>query len=265
MIVIAGPCVIEDRDTLFEVAKKVKELQENYPTHTFIFKASFDKANRSSIDSYRGPGLEKGLSLLLEVKEKFGLLITTDIHEAWQAEPVGSVVDVVQIPAFLCRQTDLLVAAAKTGKIVNVKKGQFMSPWDMGNVVEKLRRSGAKEIWLTERGTVFGYNNLVVDFRSLPVMKRFGVKIFFDATHSVQRPGGLGKASGGDRHFVPFLSKAAVAVGVDGLFFEVHPEPDRALSDGPNMLDLTTFEELINKLIKLDSFVKETFGGSLES
>jgi len=264
MIVIAGPCVIEDEGTLFETAESVKRLKEKYPEHTFIFKASFDKANRSSIDSYRGPGLERGLSLLREVKEKFGLPVTTDIHEAWQAEPVSEVVDVIQIPAFLCRQTDLLVSAAKTGRTVNVKKGQFMSPWDMGNVVEKLTRSGAKEVWLTERGTVFGYNNLVVDYRSFPVMRSFGVKVFFDATHSVQRPGGLGKSSGGNREFVPFLSRAAVAAGVDGLFFEVHPEPNRALSDGPNMLDLKTFEELIGKLLKLNAFVEETFGGSLE-
>ncbi|RUM88227.1 MAG: 3-deoxy-8-phosphooctulonate synthase, partial [Thermovibrio sp.] len=252
MIVIAGPCVIEDRDTLFKVAEVVRELQENHPEHTFIFKSSFDKANRSSISSYRGPGLERGLELLAEVKNEFSLPITTDIHESWQAEPVGKVVDVVQIPAFLCRQTDLLVSAAKTGKTVNVKKGQFMAPWDMGNVVEKLKVSGAREIWLTERGTTFGYNNLVVDFRSLPIMKKFGVKVFFDATHSVQRPGGLGKSSGGDREFVPYLSRAAVSVGVDGLFFEVHPQPERALPDGPNMLTLGEFKSLIEKLFKLD-------------
>ena len=260
MIVIAGPCVIEDRDVLLEVGKTVRELQDGFPEHTFIFKSSFDKANRSSIHSYRGPGLEKGLELLLEVKEKFSLPITTDIHESWQAEPVGEVVDVVQIPAFLCRQTDLLVAAAKTGKTVNVKKGQFMAPWDMGNVVEKLKVSGAKEVWLTERGTVFGYNNLVVDFRSLPIMKRFGVKVFYDATHSVQKPGGLGKSSGGDREFVPYLSRAAVSVGVDGLFFEVHPEPERALSDGPNMLNLEEFKTLIGRLFELDKAVKELWG-----
>ncbi len=261
MIVIAGPCVIEDRDTLFETAKAVRELQDTYSDSTFIFKASFDKANRSSIDSYRGPGLEKGLSLLSEVKEKFKLPITTDIHESWQAEPVGEVVDVVQIPAFLCRQTDLLVAASRTGKTVNVKKGQFMAPWDMENVVEKLRRSRASEIMLTERGTTFGYNNLVVDFRSLPIMERFGVKVIFDATHSVQRPGGKGRASGGDREFVPYLSRAAVAVGVDGLFFEVHPEPERALSDAPNMLRLDDFKALIGKLLNLNRFVEEEFEG----
>ncbi|MEO2068051.1 MAG: 3-deoxy-8-phosphooctulonate synthase [Desulfurobacteriaceae bacterium] len=259
MIIIAGPCVIEDRDTLFEVARKVKELKERYPEHTFIFKASFDKANRSSIDSYRGPGLEKGLSLLSEVKEKFKLPITTDIHESWQAKPVGEVVDIIQIPAFLCRQTDLLVGAAKTGKPVNVKKGQFMAPWDMKNVVDKLVKSDAKEVFLTERGTTFGYNNLVVDFRSIPIMKQLKAKVIFDATHSVQRPGGLGKASGGDRDFVPYLARAAVAVGVDGLFFEVHPEPEKALSDGPNMLDLSDFEKLLGKLFKLHSFIKENF------
>jgi 2-dehydro-3-deoxyphosphooctonate aldolase (KDO 8-P synthase) len=261
MIVIAGPCVIEDRDTLFEVAGKIRELQEKYKNHTFIFKASFDKANRSSIHSYRGPGLERGLELLSEIKEKFSLPVTTDIHESWQAKPVGEVVDVVQIPAFLCRQTDLLIAAAKTGKTVNVKKGQFMSPWDMENVVEKLEFLNAKEIWLTERGTCFGYNNLVVDFRSLPVMKRLKVKVVFDATHSVQRPGGLGKSSGGDREFVPYLARAAVAVGVDGLFFEVHPEPERALSDGPNMLSLEEFEKLIGKLFILNEKVEELFYG----
>ncbi len=259
MIVIAGPCVIEDRDTLFEVAKVVGELQRKHPEHTFVFKASFDKANRSSIDSYRGPGIDKGLVLLSEVKEKFGLPITTDIHETWQAKPASEVVDIVQIPAFLCRQTDLLVAAARTGKAVNVKKGQFMAPWDMGNVVEKLTKSGATEILLTERGTTFGYNNLVVDFRSIPIMKQFGVKVIFDATHSVQKPGGQGKSSGGDREFVPYLSRAAVATGVDGLFFEIHPEPERALSDGPNMLRLDEFESLIEKLFKLHSFVEENF------
>lgn len=259
MIVIAGPCVIEDRDTLFEVAGKVKSLKERYPEHRWIFKASFDKANRSSIDSYRGPGIDKGLSILSEVKNRFGLSIITDIHESWQAEPVSEVVDIVQIPAFLCRQTDLLVSAAKTGKAVNVKKGQFMAPWEMENVVEKLNRSGAREVLLTERGTSFGYNNLVVDFRSIPIMKRFGVKVIFDATHSVQKPGGRGKSSGGCREFVPYLSRAAVSVGVDGLFFEIHPQPERALSDGPNMLKLNQFESLIGKLFKLNKFVRENF------
>ncbi len=259
MIVVAGPCVIESKDILFEVARTVKELKEKYPEHTWIFKASFDKANRSSIDSYRGPGIDKGLSMLSEVKREFGLSVTTDVHETWQVKPVAEVVDVIQVPAFLCRQTDLLVAAAKTGKTVNVKKGQFMAPWDMGNVVDKLRKSEASEIWLTERGTVFGYNNLVVDFRSLPVMKKFGVKVVFDATHSVQRPGGLGKSSGGDREFVPYLSRAAVAVGIDGIFFEIHPEPEKALSDGANMLSLPEFSALIERLLKLNNFVRKEF------
>ncbi|WP_456341631.1 3-deoxy-8-phosphooctulonate synthase [Thermovibrio sp.] len=257
MIVIAGPCVIEDRETVFEVAKAVKELQSLFSKHAFIFKASFDKANRSSLSSYRGPGIEKGLEILKEVKKEFDLPITTDIHEPWQAEKVAEVVDVVQIPAFLCRQTDLLVAAAKTGKTVNIKKGQFMAPWDMENAVEKVRKSGGKEVWTTERGTTFGYNNLVVDFRSIPIMKRFSDRVIFDATHSVQKPGGLGKASGGEREFVPYLAKAAVAVGADGLFFETHPQPEKALSDGPNMVPLNEFKPLIEKLIKFKRCVDE--------
>ena len=257
MIVIAGPCVIEDRETVFEVAEAVKELQTLFPEHTFIFKASFDKANRSSLSSYRGPGIEKGLEILKEVKEEFNLPITTDIHEPWQAEKVAEVVDVIQIPAFLCRQTDLLVAAAKTGKTVNIKKGQFMAPWDMENAVEKVRKSGGKEVWTTERGTTFGYNNLVVDFRSISIIKRFSDRVIFDATHSVQKPGGLGKASGGDREFVPYLAKAAVAAGADGLFFETHPRPEKALSDGPNMVPLKEFKPLIGKLIRLKRCVDE--------
>ena len=261
MIVIAGPCVIEDRETVFKVAKAVKELQSAHPEHTFIFKASFDKANRSSLSSYRGPGIEKGLEILREVKEKFSLPVTTDIHEPWQAEEVAEVVDVIQIPAFLCRQTDLLVAAARTGKTVNIKKGQFMAPWDMENAVEKVRKSGGKEVWTTERGTTFGYNNLVVDFRSIPIMKEFSDRIIFDTTHSVQRPGGLGRVSGGDRKFVPYLSRAAVSVGVDGLFFETHPEPDKALSDGPNMVPLKEFKPLIGKLLRLEKSVRELFNG----
>jgi 2-dehydro-3-deoxyphosphooctonate aldolase (KDO 8-P synthase) len=259
MIIIAGPCVIEDRYTLFEVAKTVKELQEKFKEHTFIFKASFDKANRSSVNSYRGPGLEKGLELLAEVKERFGLPVTTDIHESWQAKPVAEVADVIQIPAFLCRQTDLLLSAAKSGRTVNVKKGQFMAPWDMKNVAEKLTYGGAKNFWFTERGTSFGYNNLVVDMRSIPIMKRYASTVIFDATHSVQRPGGLGNRSAGDREFVPFLARAAVAVGVDGLFFETHPEPDKALSDGPNMLSLSEFKDLLPKLLSLSKFCKELF------
>ncbi|WP_457567411.1 3-deoxy-8-phosphooctulonate synthase [Desulfurobacterium sp.] len=260
MILIAGPCVIEDEKTLFEIAEVVKRVQERHSDCTVIFKASFDKANRSSIHSYRGPGLDRGLKMLEKVKETFGLPVLTDIHESYQAEPAGSVVDVIQIPAFLCRQTDLLVAAARTGRPVNVKKGQFMAPWDMKNVVEKLRESGAKEIFLTERGTTFGYNNLVVDFRSIPIMKSYSVPVIFDATHSVQKPGGLGSASGGDRKFVPYLARAAVAVGVDGLFFETHPRPEEALSDGPNMIPLDAFPTLVDELLDLHSFVRKQSG-----
>jgi len=255
MLIIAGPCVIESEDIVFEIVEVISAFSKKFNGHSFVFKASFDKANRSSIYSYRGPGLEKGLEILSEVKSRFSLPVLTDIHESWQAEPVGEVVDVIQIPAFLCRQTDLLVAAAKTGKPVNVKKGQFMAPWDMGNVVEKLKESGASEIMLTERGTTFGYNNLVVDFRGIPIMKSFGVPVIFDATHSVQKPGGLGKASGGDREFVPFLSKAAIAVGVDGLFFEVHPSPEKALSDGPNMIPLKQFPAFLEELLDIDRFL----------
>ncbi len=257
MIIIAGPCVIESEETTLCVAEVVKEMKEKYPEHTFIFKASFDKANRSSIDSYRGPGMEKGLDVLAKVREWFGIPVTTDIHQPWQAEPVAEVVDVIQIPAFLCRQTDLLVSAGRTGKTVNVKKGQFMSPFEMGNVVEKLRRSGAGQVWLTERGTFFGYNNLVVDFRSIPVMKRFKAKVIFDATHSVQRPGALGERSGGDREFIPYLAKSAVAAGADGVFMEVHPQPEKALSDGPNMLDVESFKRLTEVLLKLHRFILE--------
>ncbi|OMH41284.1 3-deoxy-8-phosphooctulonate synthase [Desulfurobacterium indicum] len=261
MILIAGPCVIETEGTLFKIAEVVKKVQEKFPELKVIFKASFDKANRSSIRSYRGPGLDKGLRMLAKVKENFDLPVLTDIHESYQAEPAGSVVDYIQIPAFLCRQTDLLIAAAKTGKPVNVKKGQFMAPWDMKNVFEKLKESGAKEIFLTERGTIFGYNNLVVDFRSIPIMKSFGVPVIFDATHSVQRPGGLGSASDGDREFVPYLARAAIAVGADGLFFETHPEPEKALSDGPNMLPLKDFPLLVEELVRLYKFVRRNSDG----
>jgi 2-dehydro-3-deoxyphosphooctonate aldolase (KDO 8-P synthase) len=257
MLVIAGPCVIETKEVLFEVAKVLRELQEKHPEHTFIFKSSFDKANRSSLDSYRGPGIEKGIELLSEVKEKFSLPVTTDIHESWQAKVVAEVVDVIQIPAFLCRQTDLLVSAGKTGKTVNIKKGQFMSPWDMKLAVEKVKRTSGSEVWLTERGTFFGYNNLVVDFRSIPVMKQWADKVVFDATHSVQRPGGLGNRSGGDREFVPYLSRASVAVGVDGLFFEIHPDPPSALSDSAVMLSLESFRNLIEELLELDGWIKK--------
>ena len=248
---IAGPCVIESRELVFEVAEQVKEITDRLGID-YIFKASFDKANRSSGASFRGPGMQEGLEILAEVKERFGLPVLTDIHESIQAEPVAAVVDVLQIPAFLCRQTDLLHAAADavkgTEKAINVKKGQFLAPWDMAQVVKKLREFGVNNLWLTERGNSFGYNTLVVDYRSLPQLKALGCPVIFDATHSVQQPGGQGSSSGGQREFVEPLARAAVAVGVDGLFMEVHPTPDQALSDGPNMIRMKDLETLLAKL-----------------
>ncbi len=254
--VIAGPCVIENEDICFEVAEVLRSLQAKYKDVRFVFKSSFDKANRSSHESFRGRGMEYGLNVLKHVKEKFNLPVLTDIHESYQAEPVSEVVDILQIPAFLCRQTDLLLAAAKTGKEINVKKGQFLAPWDTKNIVEKLKFGGAKKFYLTERGVSFGYNNLVVDFRSLPIMRQFA-PVIFDATHSVQLPGGQGKSSGGQREFVYPLAKAAVSVGIDGLFFETHPQPEKALSDGPNQIPLKQFPEIIEKLLELRDFLNE--------
>jgi len=249
-LLIAGPCVIESEDLLLRVGEKLRTLQDRHPELTFVFKSSFDKANRSSINSFRGHGMEYGLRALERVKEEFSLPVTTDIHESWQAEPVSQVVDILQIPAFLCRQTDLLLAAGKTGKPVNVKKGQFMAPWDAKNIVEKLKSAGAREIYLTERGSSFGYNNLVVDFRSLPIMSAFA-KVIFDGTHSVQIPGGLGDRSGGQREFAFPLIRAAVAVGVDGVFMETHPDPDRALSDGPNQIPLEDLDRIVEAIIEI--------------
>lgn len=247
---IAGPCVIENEKMVMEVAKEIKEITGELGIE-YYFKASFDKANRTSINSYRGPGIEEGLKILQKVKDTYGLKIVTDIHEPTQASPVAKVADIIQIPAFLCRQTDLLVAAAKTGKIINVKKGQFLAPWDMKNVVKKLEDSGNKNIMLCERGTTFGYNNLVVDMTGILEMKKFGYPIIFDATHSVQKPGGKGNATGGNREYVEYLAKAAIAVGADGLFMEVHPDPDRALSDGPNMISLKNLKSILEKLMKI--------------
>ena len=244
---IAGPCVIESAELLDIVAAKLVEINQRQGTD-IIFKASFDKANRTSISSFRGPGLEKGLQMLQDIKEKYGLRLLTDIHEAWQAEPVGEVVDVLQIPAFLCRQTDLLVAAAKTGKIVNIKKAQFLSGKDMRYPVEKARDAGAKEIWLTERGNMMGYNNLVVDFRNIPDMLEVVPTVIMDCTHSVQRPGGADGKTGGDRRYVPQMALAAKAFGATGWFFEVHPDPDKGLSDAANMLELDKLENLIKEL-----------------
>ena len=247
-IFIAGPCVIESAELLEQVAQELVRINRKSGTD-IIFKSSFDKANRTSISSFRGPGLEKGLQMLSDIKEKYGVRILTDIHESWQADPAGQVCDVLQIPAFLCRQTDLLVAAAKTGRTVNIKKAQFLSGMDMRYPVEKARDAGAKDIWLTERGNTFGYNNLVVDFRNIPDMLQFTPTVIMDCTHSVQRPGGANGKTGGDRRFVPAMAKAAKAFGATGYFFEVHPNPDQGLSDAANMLELHKLEALINDLL----------------
>ena len=244
---IAGPCVIESEELLDTVAQELVRINDKLGTD-IIFKASFDKANRTSIHSFRGPGMDKGLQMLADIKSKYGLRLLTDIHESYQAAPVGEVVDVIQIPAFLCRQTDLLVAAAKTGKTVNIKKAQFLSGNDMRYPVEKAREAGAKDVWLTERGNMFGYNNLIVDFRNIPDMLQIVPTVVMDCTHSVQRPGGAGGKTGGDRQFVPAMALAAKAFGANGWFFEVHPDPDKGLSDAANMLPLNKLEEIVEKL-----------------
>lgn len=247
-IIIAGPCVIESQECLNEVAEELVRLNKKYGLD-IIFKSSFDKANRTSIKSFRGPGLEKGLTMLNEVREKYGLKLLTDIHESYQAAPAGEVVDVLQIPAFLCRQTDLLVAAAKTGKVVNIKKAQFLSGMDMEYPVQKVRESGNDKVWLTERGNMYGYNNLAVDFRNIADMKKFTDIVIMDCTHSVQRPGAAGGKTGGNREFVPAMALAAKAFGATGYFFEVHPDPETAKSDGPNMLYLKDFEKVVKSLL----------------
>ena len=248
-VFIAGPCVIESSELLNNVAATIKDINERYGVD-IIFKASFDKANRTSIKSFRGPGIEKGLQMLADIKSTFGLKILTDIHESWQAEAAGEVVDVIQIPAFLCRQTDLLVAAAKTECVVNIKKAQFLRGKDMVFPVEKAREAGAKDVWLTERGNIYGYNNLVVDFRNISDMLEITPTVIMDCTHSVQRPGAGGGKTSGDRKFVPSMALAAKAFGATGYFFEVHPDPDHALSDGPNMLYLDKLEGLIKEILK---------------
>lgn len=253
LTILAGPCAIESQEILNETAQGLKEITRDLDIN-FVFKSSFDKANRSSLTSFRGPGLEKGLAMLQEVKEKFDLPIVTDIHEPAQAQKVAQVADIIQIPAFLCRQTDLLVSAGKTDKIINIKKGQFLAPEQMKSLIKKVEDAGNKKIMVTDRGTTFGYNNLVVDFRGIPIMKEFGYPVVFDATHSVQLPGANGTSSGGDRRFVPTLAKSAMASGADVLFFEVHPEPDKALCDGANMIALKDAKELFdicNKIFKL--------------
>lgn len=250
LALIAGPCVIESEDFTLKMAEQIGRVCDRLKV-PFIFKSSFDKANRTSIDSFRGQDLERGLQILEKVKKEIGVPVLTDIHESYQAKIVAEVVDILQIPAFLCRQTDLLVAAAATGRSINVKKGQFLAPWDMKNVVTKLESAGAKNILLTERGTSFGYNTLVVDFRSLPQMRELGYPVVFDATHSVQMPGGQGNKSGGQRQFVPYLAKAAAAVGIDALFMEVHENPEIALSDGPNMVPLEQLEVVLKQILSV--------------
>lgn len=244
LVLIAGPCVIEDYKTTFEIARFLKELTASL-SMGFIFKASYDKANRTSISSYRGPGLDKGIDILGQIKKELDIQIISDVHSVEEIAEASQILDIIQIPAFLCRQTDLIAAVARTGKVVNIKKGQFMAPWDMANVVDKATASGSHRILLTERGVMFGYNNLVVDFRGLKIMQDMGWPVIFDATHSIQLPGGSGSSSGGQREFAPVLAKAAVAVGVDGLFMEVHPDPDKALCDGPNSLPLDSLAELL--------------------
>ena len=247
-IFLTGPCVIENAELLDVVAQRLVEIREKLQVEVF-FKASFDKANRTSLRSFRGPGLEKGLQMLADIKARYNLPLTTDIHESYQAAAAGEVIDVLQIPAFLCRQTDLLVAASQTGRVVNVKKAQFLSGEDMRYPVEKCREAGAKEVWLTERGTTFGDNNLIVDFRNLPIMSQWADRVIMDCTHSVQRPGGGNGTTSGDRQFVPAMAKAAKAFGAQGYFIETHPNPEIALSDGPNMLFLDDLEMLVSELL----------------
>jgi len=253
-LVIAGPCVIEDVGLVLETARELKRITDDLKL-SFIFKSSYDKANRSSGRSFRGPGLDAGLAVLARVREEIGVPVLSDVHTAEEAAVAGKVLDVLQIPAFLCRQTDLLVAAARTGRVVNVKKGQFLAPWDMANVVQKLEAAGTRRLLLTERGASFGYNNLVTDFRALPIMRRLGYPVIFDATHSVQLPGGAGSCSSGQREFVAPLARAAVAAGCEGLFMEVHPDPDHALSDGPNMVPLAEVRSLLEQVVRIATAV----------
>ncbi|MFN0118504.1 MAG: 3-deoxy-8-phosphooctulonate synthase [Elusimicrobiota bacterium] len=254
-VLLGGPCVIESEKLVFQVATRLKEITSALKIPD-VFKSSYDKSNRSSVKSFRGPGLREGLKILSKVKEKLDLPIITDIHTPEEAREVARVADILQIPAFLCRQSDLLISAGETGKIVNIKKGQFMSPWEMKNVIEKVESTGNKRIFVTERGTTFGYNNLVVDMRGLDIMKSFQYPVVYDATHSVQLPGGKGNSSGGQREFVLPLARAATALGLAALFMEIHPDPDHALSDGPNSLKLSNMKNILEVLLKLDKVVK---------
>jgi len=260
LLLMAGPCALESSELAREIALEMKAITARLGI-SYVFKASFDKANRTSLNSFRGPGAKQGLRILGRLREEVGVPVVSDIHEPAQAELAADCLDILQIPAFLCRQTDLLVAAAKTAKVVNVKKGQMVSPWDMEHAVNKLRGAGSERILLTERGASFGYNNLVVDMRSLPVMRSFGCPVIFDATHSVQLPGGAGGSSGGQRQFIPALARAAMAVGIDGLFLEVHPDPDKALCDGPNSLPLAEVESLLKQLLA----VRQAVAGVLDA
>jgi 2-dehydro-3-deoxyphosphooctonate aldolase (KDO 8-P synthase) len=259
LVIIAGPCVIENFETTFTIASELKQLTDALSL-PFIFKASFDKANRTSINSFRGPGLQEGLRILAEIKNKLALNILSDVHETDQVEAAAQVLDVIQIPAFLCRQTDFVLAVARSGKTVNIKKGQFLAPWDMANVVEKIRSAGNESIFITERGTMFGYNNLVVDYRGINMMQDIGFPVIFDATHSVQLPGGQGQSSGGQRQYAPILARAAAAAGADGIFLEVHPAPDLALCDGPNSLPLNALPDLLNQLNAIHKLVEDLDG-----
>ena len=258
LFIIAGPCVIESEEIVFYTAERLKEIcrRVNLP---LLFKSSYDKANRTSLSFFRGPGLEKGLRILFDVRNKFNIPVISDIHSVEEVKPASEVLDALQIPAFLCRQTDLILAASKTGKPVNIKKGQFLAPWDVKNIIEKFISTGNQNIFITERGTSFGYNNLVVDFRGLSIMRAFGYPVIFDVTHSLQLPGGQGQSSGGQKEFAEPLARAAVAVGVDGLFIEVHPEPDKALCDGPNMMSLDEVEKILNIVKTICDAVKTTF------
>ena len=257
LTIIAGPCVVESEKHAMFMAEEISDICKNVGLD-LVYKSSFDKANRSSIESFRGEGMDFGLNILAKVKKEIGVPVVTDVHEPWQVEKTAGVADVLQIPAFLCRQTDLLVAAAKSSKAVNVKKGQFLAPWDAKNIVEKLQAAGGEKILLTERGASFGYNNLVVDFKSFPVMRGFGVPVVFDVTHSLQLPGGLGKATGGLAEYIEDFARAGVACGVDAVFMEVHDNPAKAPSDGPNQLPLARFEKLIKKLKQIHELVNES-------
>jgi 2-dehydro-3-deoxyphosphooctonate aldolase (KDO 8-P synthase) len=256
IVLIAGPCVIESRAVCHEIAGRMKEITKTYGV-PYIFKASFDKANRTSVKGFRGIGFDTGLEILSGIRKEFGVPVLTDVHESNQVDEIKDSVDVLQVPAFLCRQTDLLLACGKSGLVVNIKKGQFLAPWDMKQVVDKVRSTGNINVIITERGASFGYNRLVVDMRGLEIMRETGCPICFDATHSVQEPGGQGTSSGGDRRFVPGLSRAAVAIGVSALFWEVHPRPDQAMSDGPNMLPLNEVERVLSDVVAIDKLIKK--------